>query len=227
MGSLGPGRRPLVGEKLIEVTGHVQGLLAARRIQLEIEDEARRLTEERIDVTLASHSIPQGSRHLLQQTIDEIVDIFNGLGYAMADGPEAGSSGGTTSTLSTPRRRIRPGSSPTPSTSTTGTPPTRSCSAPRPPRSRSAGWRPTSHPSMSWCREGLSPGNDRCHASPGVSPDRRVGRRRIDPVLRPEGDPGPFLQGVLRPEDTSVRLRPDFFPVHRALRRPLGVMFRL
>jgi phenylalanyl-tRNA synthetase alpha chain len=89
MGSLAPTDRPLVGEKLNETTGQIQALLAARRIELEIEDEARRLSEDRIDVTLASHSFPSGSRHLLQQTIDEIVDIFNGLGYVVADGPEA------------------------------------------------------------------------------------------------------------------------------------------
>jgi phenylalanyl-tRNA synthetase alpha chain len=89
MGSLDPADRPLVGEKLNEVTRSVQAFLSARRIELEIEDEARRLTEDRIDVTLAGHSFPQGSQHLLQQTIDEIVDIFNGLGYVVADGPEA------------------------------------------------------------------------------------------------------------------------------------------
>jgi len=89
MGSLDPADRPLVGEKLNEVTRSVQAFLSARRIELEIDDEARRLTEDRIDVTLASHSFPLGSQHLLQQTIDEIVDIFNGLGYVVADGPEA------------------------------------------------------------------------------------------------------------------------------------------
>jgi phenylalanyl-tRNA synthetase alpha chain len=89
MGSLDPAERPLLGEKLNEVSGRIQALVTARRVQLEVEDEARRLTEDRIDVTLPSHAFPQGSRHLLQQTIDEIVDIFNGLGYVMADGPEA------------------------------------------------------------------------------------------------------------------------------------------
>ena len=89
MGSLEPADRPLVGEKLNEVTRRIQAFLSARRIELEIEDEARRLSDDGIDVTLASHSFPLGSHHLLQQTIDEIVDIFNGLGYVVADGPEA------------------------------------------------------------------------------------------------------------------------------------------
>lgn len=89
MGSLDPVDRPLVGEKLNEVTERIQALISGRRVQLEIEDEARGLTEDRIDVTLPSHSYPRGSLHLIQQTIDEIVDIFVGLGYLVADGPEA------------------------------------------------------------------------------------------------------------------------------------------
>jgi phenylalanyl-tRNA synthetase alpha chain len=81
--------RPRVGARLREVTEQIQAMLAARRSELEVEDEARRLGEERIDVTLESYVFPRGSLHLIQQTIDEIVDIFVGLGYQVADGPEA------------------------------------------------------------------------------------------------------------------------------------------
>jgi phenylalanyl-tRNA synthetase alpha chain len=89
MGSLEPEQRPLVGARLNEVTEGIQLALAGRRVELEVEDEARRLTEDRIDVTLASHEFARGSLHLIQQTIDEVMDIFVGLGYGVADGPEA------------------------------------------------------------------------------------------------------------------------------------------
>ncbi len=89
MGSLEPEERPLVGARLNEVTEGIQLALAGRRVELEVEDEARRLTEDRIDVTLASHEFARGSLHLIQQTIDEVMDIFVGLGYGVADGPEA------------------------------------------------------------------------------------------------------------------------------------------
>jgi phenylalanyl-tRNA synthetase alpha chain len=89
MGSLDSEERPRVGARLREVTEQIQAMLAARRSELEVEDEARRLGEERIDVTLESYVFPRGSLHLIQQTIDEIVDIFVGLGYQVADGPEA------------------------------------------------------------------------------------------------------------------------------------------
>ncbi|NIS34806.1 MAG: phenylalanine--tRNA ligase subunit alpha, partial [Actinobacteria bacterium] len=50
---------------------------------------AERLEAERIDVTLPGRLVPVGRPHLLTQVADEIVDVFVGLGYAVADGPEA------------------------------------------------------------------------------------------------------------------------------------------
>jgi phenylalanyl-tRNA synthetase alpha chain len=89
MGDLDSEERPRVGARLNQVTEEIQSLLAARRSELEVEDEARRLSDEKIDVTLESYVFPRGSLHLIQQTIDEVVDIFVGLGYLVADGPEA------------------------------------------------------------------------------------------------------------------------------------------
>lgn len=89
MGSLDPEARPKVGAKLNEATGHIESLISAKRVELERADEARRLREEAIDVTLEAVTFPRGSLHIIQQTIDEVVDIFVGLGYQVADGPEA------------------------------------------------------------------------------------------------------------------------------------------
>ena len=89
MGGLDSEERPRIGARLNQVIEEIQSLLAARRSELEVEDEARRLSDEKIDVTLESYVFPRGSLHLIQQTIDEIVDIFVGLGYQVADGPEA------------------------------------------------------------------------------------------------------------------------------------------
>jgi phenylalanyl-tRNA synthetase alpha chain len=79
----------MVGARLNEVTEQIQSLLAKRRAALEVEGEALLLEADRIDVTLESYRLPSATLHLLQQTIDEIVDIFVGLGYRVADGPEA------------------------------------------------------------------------------------------------------------------------------------------
>ena len=49
---------------------------------------AEQLERERVDVTLPGAVIPRGGLHLLTQTRREIEDIFIGLGYDIAEGPE-------------------------------------------------------------------------------------------------------------------------------------------
>ena len=89
MGKVESAERPRIGARLNEVTEMVEALISRRRVQLEMAEEESRLLEDAIDVTLESVVYPRGSLHLIQQTIDEIVDIFVGLGYGVASGPEA------------------------------------------------------------------------------------------------------------------------------------------
>ena len=89
MGSIDPELRPQVGAKLNEVTKEVTALLEERRSHLEHREAAERLQAERIDMTLPAIPYPLGVLHVIQQTIDEITDIFTSIGYAVADGPEA------------------------------------------------------------------------------------------------------------------------------------------
>ena len=89
MGGLDEEMKPRVGAKLNEAVQRIGGLLASRRAELEAVEEGRRLGEELIDVTLETVRFPSGSLHLVQQTIDEVVDIFTGLGYLVVGGPEA------------------------------------------------------------------------------------------------------------------------------------------
>ena len=89
MGDMDPSERPRVGARVNEATSQMESLIAQRRVALSLLEERHRLTDDRIDVTLEAVSFPRGSLHLIQQTIDEVVDIFVGLGYRMAAGPEA------------------------------------------------------------------------------------------------------------------------------------------
>lgn len=89
MGQIDDDLKPKVGAKLNEASGRITDLLATRRAELETIEEERRLREEAIDVTLESVSYQTGALHLVQQTIDEICDIFVGLGYQVVGGPEA------------------------------------------------------------------------------------------------------------------------------------------
>jgi phenylalanyl-tRNA synthetase alpha chain len=89
MGGLDAELKPRVGAKLNQASERIGELLASRRAELEAVEEDRRLREEQIDVTLETVAFPAGALHLVQQTIDEIVDIFIGLGYQVVGGPEA------------------------------------------------------------------------------------------------------------------------------------------
>ena len=89
LGKLPPEDRPRVGARLKEVTEQITLVIADRRRVLELAETDHRLGAEAVDVTLPTVTYPTGYLHLIQQTIDEIVDIFTAIGYQVADGPEA------------------------------------------------------------------------------------------------------------------------------------------
>ncbi|MCP9833704.1 MULTISPECIES: phenylalanine--tRNA ligase subunit alpha [unclassified Cyanobium] len=88
MGRLPGDERPLVGQRANRLKDQVQQLLGARLEAVRGAAMAERLERERIDVTAACSYVPPGHRHPLQSTIEEIVDIFAGLGYRVSEGPE-------------------------------------------------------------------------------------------------------------------------------------------
>lgn len=88
MGSLPPEERPRVGELANEVRRTLEAALAERQAVLERAALEARLAAERLDVTLPGRPVPAGARHPLVQVIEEIEDIFIGLGFEVAEGPE-------------------------------------------------------------------------------------------------------------------------------------------
>ena len=88
LGQLPPHERPKVGAQVHQVQSQLQALIDSRRSVLERAAEDRLLEQDRVDVTLEAHQPALGMHHVLTQTVDEIVDIFVGLGYQVAAGPE-------------------------------------------------------------------------------------------------------------------------------------------
>lgn len=89
MGSLPAGEKPVVGRRLQEARNVLSTALDHRRRELERVEADALLVADAVDVTLDRLRLPLGSGHLIQQTIDEVCEIFVGLGYDVADGPEA------------------------------------------------------------------------------------------------------------------------------------------
>jgi phenylalanyl-tRNA synthetase alpha chain len=88
LGSLSADERPAVGRESNLARRALKDALDARKAALSKAVLEARLTAEALDVTLPSRRRAPGRRHLISQITDEIVDIFIGLGYRVAEGPE-------------------------------------------------------------------------------------------------------------------------------------------
>jgi len=84
-----PDARRAEGLRINEIAMALTADLDNRRRLLAGAEEDAALQADAVDVTLPGRLPERGSLHLIQQTMDEIVDIFVGLGYTVATGPEA------------------------------------------------------------------------------------------------------------------------------------------
>ena len=88
MGKLPGDERPLVGQRANVLKTQVKTLLSDRLQAVQQAAMAERIARESIDVTAPASGIPMGHRHPLITTTEEIVDLFLGMGYSVAEGPE-------------------------------------------------------------------------------------------------------------------------------------------
>lgn len=85
---LDPKDRALAGKNLGGARQELNQVLASRQAVLEVENEARVLADEAVDVTAGPVRLPAGARHPLSVLIEEIGDFFLSLGWSIAEGPE-------------------------------------------------------------------------------------------------------------------------------------------
>lgn len=88
MKNLSPEERPVVGGFANEIRDLLTEAIEARKVVLENEALNAALKEESVDVTLPGKQMPQGTRHILTQVMEEIEDIFLGMGYQVVEGYE-------------------------------------------------------------------------------------------------------------------------------------------
>ncbi len=88
LGKLDAGDRPRIGAIANEVKEAIQNSLEQKRQDLQRAIIQAKLASETIDVTMPGVYRPLGRLHPITSTIDRILDIFVGLGYTVADGPE-------------------------------------------------------------------------------------------------------------------------------------------
>ncbi|MGL9921444.1 phenylalanine--tRNA ligase subunit alpha [Enterococcus sp. DIV1758] len=88
MKNLSPEERPVVGGFANEIRDLLTEAIEARKVVLENEALNAALKEESLDVTLPGKQMLQGTRHILTQVMEEIEDIFLGMGYQVVEGYE-------------------------------------------------------------------------------------------------------------------------------------------
>ncbi len=89
IGALPPAARADAGRRVGAARAAVRAALAGRQQELEAERDRRALAEEAVDVTLPWDQTPAGARHPVTTLGERLADIFVGMGYEIAEGPEA------------------------------------------------------------------------------------------------------------------------------------------
>ena len=88
LGALPAAERPRVGQEANQAKAEIEGLIAERGVTLKQAERERALTAERLDPTLPGRLTPAGAIHPVSRVQQEIIEIFEGLGFSVAEGPE-------------------------------------------------------------------------------------------------------------------------------------------
>jgi phenylalanyl-tRNA synthetase alpha chain len=88
MGKLSKEERPVIGKLANEIRAEIESELEQKKEILRIEEMNIQLSQETIDITLPGKKIDIGKLHPLSKVVNELTDIFIGMGFSIAEGPE-------------------------------------------------------------------------------------------------------------------------------------------
>ena len=88
MGKLSAEERPVMGQLANAVRAELEAKLEARKSELEASALEARLAAEAVDVTIPGKEISMGHQHPMNKVLQEVKEIFIGMGYTIVDGPE-------------------------------------------------------------------------------------------------------------------------------------------
>lgn len=88
LGTLPAEDRANAGKEINEIKGQIEQLISGRKAVLQETEWSSKFNEERLDLTERLGSIDRGHLHLITQARDELEDVFIGMGYSVAEGPE-------------------------------------------------------------------------------------------------------------------------------------------
>ena len=88
MGSLSPEERPKMGSLVNSVRAEIETLINKKEQEIEEKELAKKLEDEKIDISLPGTKVKRGSKHPLNRVIEEVEEIFVSMGYDVVSGPE-------------------------------------------------------------------------------------------------------------------------------------------
>ena len=88
MGGLSAEERPVMGQLANQLRGDIEAALEKRRSELAASAMEKKLESEALDVTLPGEVRTIGHKHPMYNVLDQIKDIFIGMGFEIVDGPE-------------------------------------------------------------------------------------------------------------------------------------------
>ncbi|MBQ6816600.1 MAG: phenylalanine--tRNA ligase subunit alpha [Clostridia bacterium] len=88
MGSLTPEERPKMGQLVNEAKALVEEQLANKNAELKDAEIAGKLKAETLDITMPAKKTTVGKLHPLNKVLDDMIDIFQSMGFDIVDGPE-------------------------------------------------------------------------------------------------------------------------------------------
>lgn len=88
MGKLSAEERPIMGQLANQIRAELENAIDETRKKLEAAALEARLEREAIDVTVPGEELKLGHKHPMYKALDEIKDIFVGMGFTVLDGPE-------------------------------------------------------------------------------------------------------------------------------------------
>ena len=88
MGKLSAEERPVMGQLANNVRAELEKNLERRKAELQAAELERRLASEALDVTMPGKEVELGHQHPMNKVLQEVKEIFIGMGYEIVDGPE-------------------------------------------------------------------------------------------------------------------------------------------
>ena len=88
MGSLSAEERPAMGQLANQLRSDIENAIEQRRTQLASALMEKKLKDEALDVTMPGEQVHLGHKHPMYNVLDQIKDIFIGMGFEIVDGPE-------------------------------------------------------------------------------------------------------------------------------------------